>query len=339
MIPLSAGQLFLITTAACWMLIIPLRVLLLRVGIIDRPNARSSHTTPVLRGGGVAIILVILGWLIFEKMSCFGLIFPLLALASVSFWDDCRPLGARVRFSVHALAAASTLIWLTYPISSTNQGFSIIFIPVTFVWIIGYTNAFNFMDGINGLAAGQAVITALGAAVIGHAAGLSWSHPAIMLSIVVAGSSGGFLPYNFPQAQIFMGDAGSASLGFLLAIITTWIARDTSWGLGIPLVMLHANFILDTSITLLRRIIKNEKWHEAHREHFYQRLVRAGRSHLFVTGAQIIIQCSVVAMMMLYYSASLYARVGLIAAVICLWLGFFAYAESLFREMTPKSVP
>jgi UDP-N-acetylmuramyl pentapeptide phosphotransferase/UDP-N-acetylglucosamine-1-phosphate transferase len=156
--------------------------------------------------------------------------------------------------------------------------------------------------------------------------------PPVLLSLVIAGACAGFLPHNFPRARMFMGDVGSAPLGFLLAALVVWIARDYGWWLLIPLGLLHANFVLDTGLTLARRVLRGERWYEAHREHFYQRLIRAGKSHPFVTGLEMALQGVVLGLMVLYLHASVPARVGLIAVVILVWLAFFAYCERLFRR-------
>jgi UDP-N-acetylmuramyl pentapeptide phosphotransferase/UDP-N-acetylglucosamine-1-phosphate transferase len=120
------------------------------------------------------------------------------------------------------------------------------------LWFAGYANVFNFMDGINGLAAGQAVATAIGTALVGVAAGLPAGHPAIVLAVLVAGAAGGFLPHNFPRARMFMGDVSSVPLGFMLAVLAVWVARDANWWLIVPLGLLHTNFWLDSGLTIVR---------------------------------------------------------------------------------------
>jgi UDP-N-acetylmuramyl pentapeptide phosphotransferase/UDP-N-acetylglucosamine-1-phosphate transferase len=194
------------------------------------------------------------------------------------------------------------------------------------------------MDGINGLAAGQAIVTGLGMALLGSVVSgqSSMVSPPVLLSLVIAGACAGFLPHNFPKARMFMGDVGSAPLGFLLAALVVWIARDYGWWLLIPLGLLHANFVLDTGLTLARRILRGERWYEAHREHFYQRLIRAGKSHPFVTGVEMALQGVVLGLMVLYLYASAPVRAGLIALVILMWLAFFAYCERLFRRSCLK---
>jgi UDP-N-acetylmuramyl pentapeptide phosphotransferase/UDP-N-acetylglucosamine-1-phosphate transferase len=332
--------------AGVWMLCYPVRVALARSSIIDRPNQRSSHSRPTPRGGGIAIMLVLLlvvagdGGLRRGQPAVLATLLSAAALlAVVSFVDDLRSLPARLRFGCHGLAAVATLVVLKVTglrLVVDSGGFpwpamALVWL-LGFLWIVGYTNAFNFMDGINGLAAGQAIVTGFGMALLGLVASAQWSvvSPPVLLSLVIAGAALGFMPHNFPKARIFMGDVGSASVGFLLAALVLWIARDYGWWLLIPLGLLHANFVLDTGVTLARRILRGERWHEAHREHFYQRLIRSGKSHPFVTGLEMTLEGVVLGLMVLYLHASVPVRVGLIALVILVWLVFFAYCERLF---------
>ena len=322
----------------------PLRFVLARLGAVDCPNERSSHRRPTLRGGGMAVLFVVLSaGLIFGRSSVVLLVLlgVALGLAALSFWDDLRPLPASMRFGGHAFAALCLVQGLGCPSVSLsldqNVGLVLHSLPswlLILLWITGYTNAFNFMDGINGIAAGQAAITGLGMALLGVLAGNQSSvvSPTILLSSVIAGAALGFLPHNFPSARMFMGDVGSATLGFLLAALVVWLARDFGWWLMVPMALLHANFVLDSGITLLRRILRGERWYEAHREHFYQRLVRSGKSHAFVTGLEMILQVIILALMVLYLHVSTPARLCLIVLVVMVWLTFFTYCERSFRR-------
>jgi UDP-N-acetylmuramyl pentapeptide phosphotransferase/UDP-N-acetylglucosamine-1-phosphate transferase len=329
--------------AASFILGFPVGVLLRRLGVVDRPNVRSSHERPTVRGGGIAIMAaVILGAFFARRPTTDGILIPLVGiavfLAVLSFWDDLRSLPPAIRFGGHAAAALALLALLGWPhlkieISQTHSiepwtwcGFILMFL-----WLTGYTNAFNFMDGINGIAAGQGIITASGTAlIIGWVTG-DWNSPVVMGTVVVGGACAGFLPHNFPRARMFMGDVSSAPLGFLLAALALWIACDFGWWLLIPLGLLHANFVLDTGITLVRRLLRGERWYEAHREHFYQRLIRAGESHTFVTLLEMGLQLVVLGLMVVYLQSGAISRIGLIVAVIAVWICFFAYCEREFR--------
>ena len=340
--------LVIVIAVASYLLGFPVAAILARLGAIDKPNPRSSHSLPVVRGGGIAIMLVVLsgglavGWRSGVVPVLMGLAF---GLAVLSFWDDLRPLRPAIRFGGHALAAIGLLYALNWPrfsLDLTGQPGvawpALVSALFLFLWLTGYANAFNFMDGINGLAAGQAIVTGLGMALLGSVVSgqSSMVSPPVLLSLVIAGACAGFLPHNFPKARMFMGDVGSAPLGFLLAALVVWIARDYGWWLLIPLGLLHANFVLDTGLTLARRILRGERWYEAHREHFYQRLIRAGKSHPFVTGVEMALQGVVLGLMVLYLYASAPVRAGLIALVILMWLAFFAYCERLFRRSCLK---
>jgi UDP-N-acetylmuramyl pentapeptide phosphotransferase/UDP-N-acetylglucosamine-1-phosphate transferase len=260
-------------------------------------------------------------------------------LAAVSFLDDLRSLPSSLRFTCHAAAAFTALFALGWaPLTLEISTISLIQLPlalssaIAILWLAGHTNAYNFMDGINGLAASQAAITGLGMALLTSAVSGPVSSAPVLLSLIIAGATLGFLPHNFPTARMFMGDVGSAPLGFFLATLVLWLARDHDWSLLIPLALLHANFVLDTSITLARRILRRDRWYTAHKEHFYQRLVRAGKSHTFVTLWEMALQVVVLILMVAYIYVSPGARIGLIMAVIAIWLAFFWYCESQFRR-------
>jgi len=335
--------LVLVSAAVSWLLGMAVNRLLLRFHIIDLPNQRSSHTRPTVRGGGIAIIATLIGvdlWLLcrFDCQPLLPIGLCLVALAVVSFIDDIKPVRVAIRLGCHLLAAVIVLLALGAP--GITVGFSPgtgLHLPVVAsgllvcIWIVGYTNAFNFMDGINGLAGGQAAVTGLGMALLTALTLEDFSLPPVLLSLAIAGAALGFLPHNFPKARMFMGDVGSAPLGFLLGVSVVWLAKSASAWLLIPLALIHANFVLDTAITLLRRVARGEPWHQAHREHFYQRLVRSGKSHAFATGWELGLQCLVVGLTLLYPQVCLPARVGLSIAVILIWLSFFAFCERSFR--------
>jgi len=332
-----------IIAVASYLLGFPVARVLSRLGAIDKPNARSSHSDPVVRGGGVtiaggAVLLVLCDWPLQWSVTSVVLL-AALAIGVVSFCDDIRSIGAAVKFASHSAAAVAALVVLNGAglMSVVGRAGSpwptlALLWMLFFLWMVGYTNAFNFMDGINGLAAGQAVVTGFGTALLGGLALHDYSSPPVLWSVAIASAALGFLPHNFPQARMFMGDVGSAPLGFWLAVIALWLAMIGGAWLLIPLALLHANFVLDTGITLLRRMIRGERWYEPHREHFYQRLIRSGKSHSFVTGLEMGLQVVVLGLMLLYVVASEPVRVSLIAVVLLIWLTFFGFCERWFRR-------
>lgn len=313
-------------------------------GVVDKPNARSSHSVPTVRGGGIAIILTILGAVVFHVVTMHGCEGPLVAialavlgLAVISFIDDLRSVPALLRFGAHGAAAAVVLLIVGLPETALGGGAAFalgaLWIAIGFLWIAGYTNAFNFMDGINGIAGGQTLITGLATAALALIAELDATHPSVWLAAATAGAAAGFLPHNFPRARMFMGDVSSAPLGFLLAALGWWLVRDTAWWMLIPVGLLHANFVLDTGVTLARRVLRGERWYEPHREHFYQRLVRAGRSHAEVTGSEAALQIlGAVGVLLAVKAQSALWLAAVAVAVLLAWSLFFVRAERIFRR-------
>lgn len=320
----------------------PVYRLLVRKGIIDRPNERSSHTRPTARGGGIGIIIAILVMTLITTFGEMGMRGDLtylwltgwaILLAVISFIDDLRSVSPVWRFGCHAACAAAALfaipwsgVWLAPWLPASVFGL------VLFVWLTGYTNAFNFMDGINGIAGFQAALTGASMAWLGGQI-VGWSHPSVLFSAILGGAGVGFLPHNFPKARMFMGDVGSAPLGFLLAAAVLALTTVCGWWMLPAFALLHANFVLDTGITLVRRAARGEKWHLPHREHFYQRMIRSGKSHAFVTGWEAALQIITIALMYGYMRAEQPGlRIGAAAAAILLWLGFFAWCENRFKR-------
>lgn len=298
--------------------------------VIDRPNERSSHTEATPRGGGLAILAVwLIGAGVLAGRTSSGLSWLALGmggmLALVSFVDDRRPLPWWVRLGVQLLVAGVASL-------SLAGDSPVWWLGLLAILLAGYANAFNFMDGVNGLAAGQAVCSAAGMALIAVVAGLPPTHPAVILSALLAGGAAGFLPHNFPRARMFMGDVGSVPLGFLLMFLTAWLARDGGAWLWLPLGALHAGFVLDTSITMLRRVLRGEKVHEAHREHFYQRLVRAGWSHPAVTGVQMMLSMGVLAMWLAVVMTGRSLSLLAITVTVLAWAVYFAFCEWAFTR-------
>lgn len=260
--------------------------------LIDVPNERSSHTQPTPRGGGLAIVLVTLcGLLTYSLLVSveywrvlFLYVFGAGLIAVVSWLDDLYTLPKRVRFVAHSLAALLAIIgfghWDKVIVPLLDQvHLGWLGLPVTFVWIVGLTNAYNFMDGIDGIAAVQSVVTGVGWAIIGTLIDLPFVG---ILGALLGATSLGFLFHNWPPARIFMGDVGSAFLGYSFACLAI-IGASKDPPLAIAGVLLVWPFVFDTIFTFFRRLKNRENVFSAHRSHLYQRLVLSGYSHRTIT--------------------------------------------------------
>jgi UDP-N-acetylmuramyl pentapeptide phosphotransferase/UDP-N-acetylglucosamine-1-phosphate transferase len=250
--------------------------------VLDIPNARSSHTRPVPRGGGLVIVAGFLGglgvWLWTGgslSPRALGWLIGAVLVAAISFVDDFHSLPAVPRLVAHLVGAAILTI---LGVNEANPAF----VLVAFVYVVAFTNVYNFMDGIDGLAATQAVVGGAAYSV----AGLVVGNPVVGISgsLLTAGAVG-FVAYNAPPARMFMGDVGSTFLGFSFAGLSL-LANIGVGGNRLPIefsVILFAPFLFDSLVTLSRRVVRGERWYAAHRSHYYQRLVQSGLSHGQVT--------------------------------------------------------
>jgi UDP-N-acetylmuramyl pentapeptide phosphotransferase/UDP-N-acetylglucosamine-1-phosphate transferase len=263
-----------------------------RLGLMDVPNDRSLHTQPKPRGGGLGIVVSTLaGILLFRAVAPSVLTWPvwitLLAggsgIAVVSLVDDVVGVPALPRLVAH-VSAAVFAVWLVGPIESLylpgwgRLALGPVAAVLSIIWVAGLTNAFNFMDGIDGLAAGQAIVAAIGWGAIGWVLGLA---DLLVIGVLLAASGGGFLLHNWSPARVFMGDVGSAFLGYVLAVLTL-IAGERTPALATAGVLLVWPFVFDPALTMVRRVLRRENLLVAHRSHLYQRLVATGCSHSLV---------------------------------------------------------
>jgi len=255
--------------------------------ILDEPNERSLHQVPVPRTGGVGVLLgVTTGLLAAHAWGMFadamhGAFWPVLAtvlLAAVSFVDDRRHVAAAFRLMAQFLAALllyiGGLAWLKLSLPGLEQLVLPAWLvpPLTIVFLIWMTNLYNFMDGMDGLAGGMAVFGFGALAVLGFRGGAADFG---LLAAVIAAAAGGFLLHNLPRASIFLGDVGSAVLGFWAAALLLWGAQRGLFRLWVGL-LVFSPFLVDATWTLLRRLLRGVPVWRAHREHHYQRLVLAG---------------------------------------------------------------
>jgi Fuc2NAc and GlcNAc transferase len=267
--------------------------LALRHGLLDIPNERSSHTVPTPRGGGVAIVISSAIALFFlsaigalERTVVMALLGGGLAVAIVGFLDDRHRVSATVRLVVHAAAAVSALLVLG-GLPPIQLGESVLhfgwggFVMATLgiVWVL---NLFNFMDGIDGIAAAEAVFVVAGGALITGTSAADAS--SFNCAIVLGAACLGFLWWNWPPAKIFMGDVGSGYLGYIIPVLAIASARDHPAAL-LSWLILGGVFFCDATVTLTRRLVRRESASQAHRSHAYQWLARRWQSHRRVTAA------------------------------------------------------
>ncbi|AFV10514.1 glycosyl transferase, group 4 [Thermacetogenium phaeum DSM 12270] len=264
--------------------------------ILDIPNDRSSHDRPTPLGGGLAVAILFITVIAILALSGFVSL-PLAAalccggllVAGIGWIDDCFNVRPSLRALVHLVAAVWSLYWLG-GLNTLNLGIikcsmgaagSVLAVVGT-VWLI---NLYNFMDGIDGIAGSEAFVVGF----IGGSLELAFGRPDLaVISWLLASASAGFLLWNWPPAKIFMGDIGSGFIGFVFAVLA--IASEKSGALPLLVwLMLLGVFIVDATATLLRRIVRGERWTEAHRTHAYQLAVQAGYSHKQVTIAVIIV--------------------------------------------------
>jgi Fuc2NAc and GlcNAc transferase len=266
-------------------------------GVLDVPNARSSHGVPTPRGGGVAVVLVTTAGLIVLALSGVvrtDLLWAVagggLAVALVGFADDRRSLSATTRLAVHFAAALWALGWLgglpplrigSHLVSTGWLGYALGAFGI--VWAV---NLFNFMDGIDGIAASEAIFVAVAGALL--TLRMPVDTGAAFAALVFAAACGGFLLWNWPPARIFLGDVGSGYLGYVIVVLAVAATRAHPVALWVWLILGGA-FFVDATVTLVRRTARRERVHAAHRSHAYQWLARRWASHGKVTVAFLIV--------------------------------------------------
>jgi len=304
--------------------------------ILDHPNERSLHTTPTPRTGGVAIVTGILaGGLVLlfatgdgfaRELRWLGGLAALVAV--VSNLDDRRHMAIGYRLAVH-IAVSVLLIVAGMSIRSLSlPEFAYVLSPamapvVTVLFTVWMINLYNFMDGMDGFAGGMTAIGFGALAVIGW-----WNGGQLFAAanLTVAAAAVGFLAFNFPPAKIFMGDTGSSTLGFLAAGMSLWGDASGFAPLWIS-VLVFSPFIVDATVTLLRRLMRRERVWEAHKTHYYQRLVQLGWGHrntvLLEYGLMVTCAGSAVAAQIVTGTS----QWAIIAPVASLYIGFFGFVR------------
>ncbi|MBR8299985.1 glycosyltransferase family 4 protein [Burkholderia dolosa] len=236
----------------------------------DIPNDRSLHTRPTPRVGGWGVVPTCVIALLTFSPRLWLIAVAAAGLAAMSQIDDRRGLSVRVRFSVHLIAVVVLVV--VFPADA--PWWQLVGVGVAMVWL---TNLYNFMDGADGLAGGMALFgfSAYAAATLESGAR---SPDLVVGGAAVAGAALGFLLLNFHPARLFLGDAGSIPLGFLAGALGYWGWRTNAWPIWFP-GLVFSPFIADASVTLMKRVLRGEKFWRAHREHYYQRMIRSGIGH------------------------------------------------------------
>ena len=262
-----------------------------RNNLLAVPNERSSHTEPTPHGAGIVIVLICLATYI--PISIFimgtfswGYFTGALLIALISFVDDFYPLRTHWRLLVHAIAALLLIVDLETWHGITMLGslkLGVFGYILTFLWIVWMVNSYNFMDGIDGLAGLQAVIAAVSWCLLCRILDM---HGIYFFSVIIASASMGFLVHNLSRSKIFMGDVGSAFLGYTFAALPLMgrnLASQSPDLLPIAAVLFVWFFMFDSVVTIARRALRAEKIWLPHREHLFQLLVLSGFSHRQVT--------------------------------------------------------
>lgn len=236
-----------------------------RAQVLDHPTSRSSHDSPTPRGGGVVLVVglaVSASFMTAELTVRATLAVASLAFGTLGFLEDLSGVSVRRRLLSQALLAGGAVAALSQVLSMPA-----LFILISVAWIIGFVNIFNFMDGIDGIATGQAIVAGVAWLSLGVTAG---DDVAKALGGITVAAALGFLPSNFPRARVFLGDGGSYGVSAWLSIAAVVL---TVRGLGAPAVLApFALFVYDAAVVILRRLLRGEAIHLPHRSHVYQQL-------------------------------------------------------------------
>ena len=331
---------FLLLTILSYFGVYLIRRYVERRQILDHPNERSSHSMPTPRGGGLAIVVLVIttGLLsIKEAQPNHALVYIVcgIIIAFLGWRDDISSLSMRVRFAIQGLVAAVSIYGLGYFKSVTIPLFGelqlgIVGVIITFLWIIGLTNAYNFMDGIDGIAGGVAFAGSLGWMLLATNA---HSPFAFWIALAIAASSLGFLGHNWSPAKIFMGDVASTFLGYTFAALPL-LSSDKSGDALMLGTLLMWTFILDTSVTFFQRAFKRKNVFTAHRSHLYQRLIIGGYSHATISTLYIFLTLLGCLLAYAWSWGQAFAPPLIIPGLPLIWILLSRHAKSLTTKDT-----
>lgn len=291
--------------------------------IQDIPNERSLHSKPVPRVGGLALGAgVCAGWMALDESLHWWIFLPVLALFIVSILDDMRGLPVWIRFIVHIVAAGTVVIG-----SGLMAAHGALLAVIALLYVVWMTNLYNFMDGSDGMAGGMAFF---GFAFYGLAAALKGDYAIAMLNFSISAAAFGFLCYNFHPAKIFMGDAGSIPLGFFAATMGLWGWQRDLWPIWFPF-LVFSPFVMDATVTLFKRMRHGEKLSQAHRSHYYQRLVQMGWGHRNTALAEYVLMMLVGTSALLGGSMNHVVQAGLLLVWCGIYLALMRWVDKRWR--------
>lgn len=321
LIPLAPLAAILVSAAA-----VALFQGVLRGFALDHPNERSLHAAPVPRTGGLGILAGVTAGSLVGGLLAWPALAGAWALAAVSLVDDIRGLPAAVRLAGHLVVAAFfvALYWDAFPHPLWGA--------VTVIAIGWMTNLFNFMDGSDGLAGGMALF---GFGFYAASAWMAGEAALASISAVVAASAAGFLAFNFPPARIFMGDVGSVPVGFLAGALGLAGWAQGAWAPWFP-VLVFSPFIIDASVTLARRALRRERVWQAHREHYYQRMVQLGFGHRDTAFAWYGLMAAVGVSGIWALRQSMAVQLGMLAAWAIIYAGLMLWVDRRWAAHTQK---
>ncbi len=294
-----------------------------RWGFVDKPNFRSNHKKPVSLGGGIIIIpFIIIFSLLNNYIWNLNILISVLILFFISIWDDFKNIRPLTRLFFHFLAISIYITFYLYPQIEKefidNKNILFVFSIFLLFGIIWFINAFNFMDGINGITSVQVISICLSLLAFGYYINNEFNILAFSVLIIILV----FCYFNWTPASIFLGDAGSIPLGFIMSFLLIDFALQGMWIIS---VILPLFYLMDTSITLIKRVYKRQKFWEAHKEHFYQQAIKNGFSHSSVSLKLLIVN---IGLFSLSFCAYIYKNNSIIFIIALLWCSLFMYIFS-----------
>lgn len=308
--------------------------------LLDHPNERSLHAVPTPRGGGLAIVLLVIGtaiWSMKEADINHAIVYIVcgIVIAFLGWRDDVSSLSPTIRFVVQGLVAAISIYFLGYfksvaiPLFGELQ-LGAAGVVITFLWIVGLTNAYNFMDGIDGMAGGVALA---GACAWMFLAANIRNNFVFWIAFAAAAGSLGFLFHNWQPAKIFMGDVASTFLGYTFAVLPLLSADEGGDALMLGTLIMWT-FIMDAGVTFIRRAVKRENVFAAHRTHLYQRLVAGGYKHAAISLLYILLTLLAGFLAYAWSWGQFYAPPLIIIGLPLIWIFLSRYAKTLTAKET-----